>query len=382
MQPERIQASFGKGRPNETTLGEAHALAVLYGNASDAPAVHQLIAACAPESGFMVLAYPCTYGEYYGKFYAKRRWVADAAADLSQQLHELARLAIQHRSEVEAIHRNCFRDYRMIKDPQDRKERASRFCRETRAILVKQPTTTPVNGAPLQVLSPHVIGAPAARPSRGGSNITHSHESILALQDEIKNDLKFQALCELHGLPWDFSAGYEPRWYNGPPPEETSLLFFMAEPGAITKTERHNLLPAILHQDWIGTYDLRLQEHYWRDNLRQLCRYIWPTETERNMYAHVGGTCTFWMSLPPGSQTNQVPRPPLDFFLQRYLPRLLNLFPNAVFLAAGGKAAQRLKTLGVAFETCSAFTRPESNKPRARASWQEVGSRLAAKLHQ
>lgn len=95
MATEKTQASFGSGRPNETTLGEAHALALLHGTAIDAPDVHQMIAACVPESGFKVLAYPCTYGEYYGKAYPKRRWKAGAAGDLDQKLHDTSSIANQ-----------------------------------------------------------------------------------------------------------------------------------------------------------------------------------------------------------------------------------------------------------------------------------------------
>ena len=84
-------------------------------------------------------------------------------------------------------------------------------------------------------------------------NLERTHVSIIALHDEMKLDAKFKALCIKHGLPWDFAVGYEPRWYNGPSPKHTKVLFFMAEPGAITETEKGHLLPAIKHEDWIGT---------------------------------------------------------------------------------------------------------------------------------
>src|SRR6266446_5107641 len=144
--------------------------------------------------------------------------------------------------------------------------------------------------------------------------LTRTHAPIFALQAEMKDDERFRALCQRHGLPWNFAAGYEPRGYNGPAPEETKLLVLLAEPGAITPTEARNLLPAISHRRWVEPYDLRLQEHYWRANLLELCRYIWPENTEDSMYANLGKSCTFWMSLPPGAQTSQIPREPLDYF--------------------------------------------------------------------
>src|SRR5437870_2831549 len=133
-----------------------------------------------------------------------------------------------------------------------------------------------------------------------------THAPILSLQAEMKEDRRFKALCEGHGLPWDLEAGYEPRGYNGPAPEHVRLLVLLAEPGAITPTEAENLLPAIGHSRWIEPFDLRLREHYWRANLLELCRYVWLESTEDNMYAHLGGSNTFWMSLRTGAQTSQV----------------------------------------------------------------------------
>jgi hypothetical protein len=183
----------------------------------------------------------------------------------------------------------------------------------------------------------------------------------------MKSDGRFKALCERHGLPWNFAAGYEPRGYNGPAPEQTKLLVLLAEPGAITPTEARNLLPAISHRRWVEPDNLRLQEHYWRANLLELCRYIWPENTEDSMYTDVGKSCTFWMSLPPGAQTSQIPREPLDYFLQTYLKRFLALFPNAILLAAGGKAHARLRRLNIEFESCGRQRRRLFRGREARA---------------
>ncbi len=211
-------------------------------------------------------------------------------------------------------------------------------------------------------------------------DLSGMHDSIIELHEEMKRDPVLQALCVKHGLPWDFAAGYEPRWYNGPAPSEVELLFFMAEPGAITPTEALHLLPAITYDEWIGRFDLRLQEHYWRANLRELCSHVWPEDTEAQMTARLAGSCTFWMSLPPGAQTDAIPRELLRYFSSKYLGRLLALFPDAVILAAGGKARDRLQTMGVAFEECWAFTRPGSNRREAHESWRVAGLAVARKL--
>lgn len=211
-------------------------------------------------------------------------------------------------------------------------------------------------------------------------DISKSHAAIIRLQREMLSDRHFKSLCEQAGLPWDPDAGYEPRWYNGPAPEDVRLLFLMAEPGPITPTEAHSLLPAVSHRPWTTGFDLSLQEHYWRGHLREFCSHIWPEDTEEHMYAHVGGTSTFWMSLPHGQTTKQVPGFVVNYFLEHYLSRFLSLFPQAQLLAVGGKARDRLKKLGVEFYTCSAFNNPEANKPRARESWRRTAVELKAQL--
>lgn len=212
------------------------------------------------------------------------------------------------------------------------------------------------------------------------SSLSPGHAPILALHEEMKADWEFERLCRANGLPWDFEAGYEPRGYNGPPPADVRVLLFMAEPGAITATEATNLQPAINQAPLIGNHDLRLLEHYWRANALELCRSIWPTNTGAMAMAHLGRTCSFWMSLPPGAQTAAVPSAVVRYFSSRYLKRLLALFPGAVVISAGGKAKKRLQRIGVESEHCWAFTRPGCNRAEARESWRAAGRAAAARL--
>lgn len=212
------------------------------------------------------------------------------------------------------------------------------------------------------------------------ANLSTAYAPLLELQARMRGDLEFKRLCVAAGLPWDPERGREPRGYNGPPPETVRLLFVMAEPGDITPTEAKSLRPPIDREPWIVGRDLFLQENYWIANLREVCREIWPDDTDRNMDRYVGGTSSFWMSLPSGSQTSSIPSTPLRYFLARYLPKILESFPNAVVLAAGAKARDRLRQIGRDFEVCSAFTKPESNKPRARQSWHDAGKAVASRL--
>ena len=70
------------------------------------------------------------------------------------------------------------------------------------------------------------------------------------------------------------------------------------------------------------------------------------------------------------------------YFSQIYLRKFLALFPNAVILAAGGKARERLKRIGAACETCWAFAGPACiiDPQKARDSWRAAGLAIAKRL--
>ena len=214
--------------------------------------------------------------------------------------------------------------------------------------------------------------------SKASQDISQTHASVFELQRAMASDAAFEFLCRKHGLPWNAGSGYEPRWYNGPPPAEARVLVLMAEPGAPSRAV--HLSRTVAYSDWLAGYDLQLPDHYWRANLLQLCRYIWPSDTEAKMVKHLAGSCTFWMSLPEGGQTKPVPGALINYFSEHYLRRFLALFTNAVVLAAGKKAHERLTKLGIPHESCWAFTRPGCNQKMARDSWREAGSAIRETL--
>ena len=203
-----------------------------------------------------------------------------------------------------------------------------------------------------------------------------THGVLLDLHAEIKSDSAFRELCISHGLLWE-DVGNEPRGYNGPAPEDVEVLYVSAEPGPVTPTERLNLIPAITNAPWLDGFDLYLQEHYWRKNLKVICDSIWPTDTVANMDKHLGGMQSFWISLPEGATTKSIPRPVLDYWRQHYAHRLFGLFPDAVVLAAGLKAQDRLKRLGIDFVGCYAVTLPGSNTKKNKDSWPVAGKAIS-----
>jgi len=208
-----------------------------------------------------------------------------------------------------------------------------------------------------------------------------THSALLDLHSEIKNDSVFKELCLSHNLLWE-DVGNEPRGYHGPAPEAVQVLYVSAEPGPVTATERLNLMPAITTGPWIDGHNLSLNEHYWRKNLVKICSYIWPEKTVEHMDRHLGGMQSFWVSLPEGATTKSIPKPVLEFWRLKYAHKLFGLFPHAVVLAAGGKAQERLRRLGVDFIGCGAVTKPGCNFKKVKESWPRAGKEISAFLKQ
>jgi hypothetical protein len=100
------------------------------------------------------------------------------------------------------------------------------------------------------------------------------------------------------------------------------------------------------------------------------------------MDSHLGGMQSFWVSLPEGATTKSIPRPVLDYWRVKYAYRLFGLFPNAVVLAAGGKAQERLRRLGIDFVGCGAVTKPGCNFKKVKDSWSRAGKTICEQLKQ
>jgi len=230
-----------------------------------------------------------------------------------------------------------------------------------------------------------------------------SHKLIINIWQEMKSDREFERLCRESGLPsWYVDEAYEPRWYNGPRPDDVKVLFLMAEPGAITKNERKNLKPAISNEGWPAQDSVteKQQENYWRKHLYQLCSEVWPEDTRAKMNQYLAGSCTFWASLPSNeeakhrsinlNQTSQVPRRVADYFLKKYLGRFLAIFPASTIVVAAGltKAKSRLDRLEEVtavpvkqrVKTCIALTKPAATGKRAKESWSRVGREVRQML--
>ena len=119
-----------------------------------------------------------------------------------------------------------------------------------------------------------------------------------------------------------------------------------------------------------------------RKNLMEICSHIWSEDTAKQMDRHLGGMQSFWVSLPEGATTKSISRPVLDYWRQKYAHRLFGLFPHAVVLAAGGKAQERLRRLGIDFIGRGAVTKPGCNFKKVKDSWPRAGTEIADLLRQ
>jgi len=201
-------------------------------------------------------------------------------------------------------------------------------------------------------------------------------DGIQSLQKRMLVDSEFKRLCEKYNIPWAPDRGYEPRWFAGPEASPPRFLIVMAEPAPISPTEESHLLPAVGAVNWLDGYNFKLLEHYWRLNVKALFGEMWPDGTSSMMNLHVGGTCTFWMSLPHGKTTQTVPRELEAFFVEKYFLEILALCANSELIAAGGKASARLSKYNIPHRKCWAFTRPGCNRAEAKASWMRLGQSL------
>ncbi|MCH7869987.1 MAG: hypothetical protein IH881_20015 [Myxococcales bacterium] len=138
MPTARRQASFyldlATQRRNEETLAEAHALADLAGDKYAAAAVHQLIAATLPDSGYAIMIYPCLYKTHYGgEEYEKRRMPSGHALGLKQGLRSVSELAVKNQKDIETRHSRYFPNYRTM-DQSQREEAVKRFSDELQRV--------------------------------------------------------------------------------------------------------------------------------------------------------------------------------------------------------------------------------------------------------
>jgi len=175
-------------------------------------------------------------------------------------------------------------------------------------------------------------------------------------------------------MRWNPEAGHVPRGFCGAAgePAEVELVLVMAEPGDPHDGESH---PSNPEAALASVYDYAYKcyangkDQYHR-NVRTILDLCFPgtsfDEQMRRTWMTESVLCS------ASKEGASVPKPVAAACRSQYLERQLALFPQAVVVALGGKAAKRLR--GRAYISAFAAAPPGCNFKGARESWEVVAA--------
>jgi hypothetical protein len=180
----------------------------------------------------------------------------------------------------------------------------------------------------------------------------------------------FDSVCRT--MKWDPANGHIPRGFLGATgtPEEVELVLVFAEPGDPHPGDHTTLTEAIQHAYWA----FREGPGKFHRNARKLLQLCWPGLTFDQQLRKVWMTESVLCSAEV--TTGPVPRPVEQACGVRFLQKQLAVFPNALVVALGDKAKDRLIRLGIEAEGAHSVAPPGGNKPAAFASWVRISETL------
>lgn len=180
----------------------------------------------------------------------------------------------------------------------------------------------------------------------------------------------FKTACQ--SMRWNPMAGHVPRGFCGATGDlsEVELVLVMAEPGDPHDGEAH---PADREAALQSAYDYAYRcyetgKDRFHRNVRTILDMCFPGLTFDEQMRRTWMTESVLCSA--SKEGASVPKPVEAACRSQYLERQLALFPAAVVVALGGKAAARLK--GRAVIAAFAAAPPGCNFKGARASWEAV----------
>jgi hypothetical protein len=183
-------------------------------------------------------------------------------------------------------------------------------------------------------------------------------------------------------MRWAPKAGHIPRGFSGAcgKVSEVELVLVFAEPGNPHPEQRRSRLDgADDYLDSAFEYSieaLRNGKDLFHKNVRKILDACWPSMPFEEQLRKTWLTESVLCSAP--KESGPVPR---DVYMpcgQRYLLRELARFRDALIVAVGTKARDRLQALGVKnVMPVGAASPPGCNKPEARESWEQIRSELS-----
>ncbi len=184
----------------------------------------------------------------------------------------------------------------------------------------------------------------------------------------------FKSVCS--SMRWAPEAGHIPRGYLGATgrPEEVELVLVFAEPGDPQPGDHSTMEDALRHAYWA----FREGPGQFHQNARFLFDRCWPSLNYDEQLRKVWVTESVLCSAEVSAGT--VPSSVGLACGERYLKKQIQLFPQALVVALGNKAADRMNRIGVlGFERAYALGKPGCFQAGAQPSWHRIAELLAAR---
>lgn len=178
-------------------------------------------------------------------------------------------------------------------------------------------------------------------------------------------------------MTWNPTTGHVPRGYFGATGEihEVELVLVFAEPGDPHGRESYRPSDAVEETSSYTASCFKDGTDYFHRNMRMILDWCWPNltfdEQMRKTWVTESVLCSAVV------ETGPVPAKVWRACRDAYLDKQLDLFDNAVVVALGSKAAQRLK--GRAFIRATSAAPPGCNHKGARESWQKIAEAVNAR---
>ena len=184
----------------------------------------------------------------------------------------------------------------------------------------------------------------------------------------------FSTVCK--SMRWDPMNGHIPRGFVGAMGalSDVEVILVVAEPGDPQPGDHQTMEEAVTH----AYYSYKSGTGVFHQKARAFLELCWPglpfDEQMKRVWITESVLCS------ADRTTGPVPVAVENECGIRFLKKQLDLFPNALVVALGGKAQKRLARMGVqAFERAHAFGLPGCNQKEALASWVRVSQLLRGK---
>jgi hypothetical protein len=176
-------------------------------------------------------------------------------------------------------------------------------------------------------------------------------------------------------MRWRPVEGHVPRGFLGATGdlEEVELVLVFAEPGDPMPGEIHSGMDTAYAA---ADYFFRTPRDAFHRNVRKVLDQCWPELSFDQQLRKVWMTDSVLCSAPV--ECGPVSRGAESACGKNYLKAQLALFPNALVVALGNKAQDRLKRLGIGYLAVYAVAPPGCNHRKAAASWEKIPYMLKA----